>query len=157
MFSTCRSLQTGLILLALGACSKEPTPTQSAPLTPAIAPTNDVAANARTFSGRINAAGIEATYDATFEDGERVRIAEQRADSRKGEYQLRGARLLHYSGGGLSSADAIELRFNLQGVLELATSGNGGAVPAEEISAIRERAQLLRSHALAQKTTRDHY
>ena len=156
MFSTCRSLQTGLILLALGACSKEPTTTQSVPLTPAIAPTNDAAANARTLSGRINAAGIEATYEATFGEQERVRIAEQRAD-RRGEYELRGARLLHYSGSGLSSADAIELRFSLQGVLELAKSGSGGTVPQEEISAIRERAQLLRSHALVQKTTRDHY
>lgn len=157
MFSTCRSLQTGLILLALGGCSKEPTAPQGAPLTPAITQTNDVAANARTLGGHINAAGIEATYEATFEDEERMRIAELRADSRKGEYELRGARLLHYSGSGLSSADAIELRFSLQGVLELAKSGSGGTVPQEEISAIRERAQLLRSHALAQKTTRDHY
>ena len=157
MFSTCRSLQTGLILLALGACSKEPTTTQSAPLTPAIAPTNDAAANSRTLGGRINAAGIEATYEATFAEDERVRIAEQRADSRRGEYELRGARLLHYSGNGLSSADDIELRFSLQGVLELAKSVSGGTVSQEEISAIRERAQLLRSHALAQKTTRDHY
>jgi hypothetical protein len=157
MFSTCRSLQTGLILLALGGCSKEPPAPQSAPLTPAITPTNDVAANARTLSGYINAAGIEATYEAMFEDEERMRIAELRADSRKGEYELRGARLLHYSGSGLSSADAIELRFSLQGVLELAKWGSGGTVPQEEISAIRERAQLLRSHALAQKTTRDHY
>jgi len=30
-------------------------------------------------------------------------------------------------------------------------------VPAAEVSAIRERAQLLRSHALAQRTTRDHH
>jgi hypothetical protein len=157
MFSTCRSLQTGLILLALGACSKQPTMTQSAPLTPAIALTNESAANAPTLNGRINAAGIAATYEATFDEGERVRITEQRADSRQGEYELRGARLLHYSGSGLSSADAIELRFSLQGVLELAKSGTGGTVPQEEISAIRERAQLLRSHALAQKTTRDHY
>jgi hypothetical protein len=157
MFSTCRSLQTGLILLALGACSKQPTTTQNAPLTPALAPTIEVAVTAPKLSGRINAAGIEATYEATFEEQERLRISEQRADSRKGEYELRGARLLHYSGSGLSSADAIELRFSLQGVLELAKSGSGGTVPQEEISAIRERAQLLRSHALAQKTTRDHY
>ena len=157
MFSTCRSLQTGLILLALGACSKEPATTQSAPITPAIAPTNEAAANARTLSGSIVAAGIAATYEATFEDNERIRIAEQRADSRKGEYELRGARLLHYSGGGLSSADAIELRFTLQGVLEHAKSGSGGEVSQEEISAIRERAQLLRSHALTQKSTQDHH
>ncbi len=86
-----------------------------------------------------------------------MRIAELRADSRKGEYELRGARLLQYSGEGLTSADTIELRFSLQGVLEAAKSGSGGGVSQEEISAIRERAQLLRSHALAQKTTRDHY
>jgi hypothetical protein len=157
MFSTCRSLQTGLILLALGACSKEPTEPQRASPTPAITQTNDVAANARTFSGHINAAGIEATYEAAFEEEERMHISELRADSRKGEYELRGARLLHYSGGGLTNTDAIELRFSLQGVLELAKAANGGAVSQEEISAIRERAQILRSHALAQKTTRDHY
>ena len=110
-----------------------------------------------TLSSRINAAGIAATYEATFEEGERVRIAEQRADSRNGEYEFRGARLLHYSGGGLSSADAIELRFDLQGALTAREVGRGGTVPPEEISAIRERAQLLRSHALAQKTTRDHH
>ena len=33
----------------------------------------------------------------------------------------------------------------------------GGEVPPEEVGAIRERAQLLRSHALAQKTNHDHY
>jgi hypothetical protein len=109
-----------------------------------------------TLSGSINAAGIEATYEATFAKGEQVRIAEQRADSRKGEYEFRGARLLHYSGSGVSIPDAIELRFNLQGALELAKAGSG-SVPPEEISKIRERGALLRSHALAQKTTRDHH
>lgn len=156
MFSACRSLQTGLILLALGACSKEPAPPASAPLAAAIPQAPDTAAAAHTVSSRINATGMEATYKATFEEGERLRIAEERADSRSGEYEFRGARLLHYSGGGLSSPDAIELRFDLQGALTLSKAG-AGAVPAEEISAIRERAQLLRSHALAQKTTRDHH
>jgi hypothetical protein len=155
MFSTCRSLQTGLILLALGACSKQPTPPPSAPLVTArtAAATPGVALK---VSSQLNAAGIAATYDATFEDGEHMRIAEQRADARNGEYEFRGARLLHYSGSGLSSAEPIELRFNLQGALELAKSGNGTVRP-EEISAIRERAQLLRSHALAQKSTQDHH
>jgi hypothetical protein len=156
MFRTCRSLQTGLILLALGACSKEPAPPQSTPLTPAITPAKAATADAHTLSGQLNAAGITAKYDATFEDGERLRIVEQRADSRTGEYEFRGARLLHYSGRGLSAASPIELRFNLQGALELATAA-GGTVPPEEISAIRERAQLLRSHALAQKTSHNHY
>jgi hypothetical protein len=156
MFRTCRSLQTGLILLALGACSKEPAPPQSTPLAPTIAPAKSATANAPTLSGQLNAAGIAAKYDATFADGEQLRIVEQRADSRTGEYQFRGARLLHYSGSGLKSADSIELRFNLQGAVESA-QGATGAVSPEEISAIRERAQLLRSHALAQKNNHNHY
>ncbi len=47
MFSTCRSLQTGLILLALGACSKEPAPPQIAPLAPAATPAQESSANMR--------------------------------------------------------------------------------------------------------------
>jgi hypothetical protein len=155
MFSICRSLQTGLILLALGACSKQPTPPPSAPLVTAPAEAATPAA-ALKVSSHLNAAGIAATYDATFEQGEQMRIAEQRADSRNGEYEFRGARLLRYSGNGLSIAEPIELRFGLQGALELAKSGSG-TVPPEEISAIRERAQLLRSHALAQKSNHSHY
>jgi hypothetical protein len=161
MFSTCRSLQTGLILLALGACSKQPAPPPSAPLVTAVPQTyekttHDTKAGAPTISSHINAAGLAASYEASFEDNERLRIAEQRADSRSGEYEFRGARLLHYSGGGLSSPDAIELQFDLNGALTLSKAGTG-PVPAEEVSAVRERAQLLRSHALAQKSIRDHH
>jgi hypothetical protein len=159
MFSTCRSLQTGLILLALGACSKEPPtpPPPSTPLVTAPAPAPELAAApANTLSSHINAAGIAATYEATFGEQEQLRIAEQRADSRHGEYEFRGGRLLHYSGSGLSSAEPIEVGFDLQGVMTLSKAGSG-PVPAAEVSAIRERAQLLRSHALAQKTSRDHH
>jgi hypothetical protein len=149
MFSTCRGLQTGLILLALGACSQESPAPPTEPLVAATPQSHDTPANARTVSSHINAAGIAATYAATFGAEQHVRIAEHRADSRNGEYEFRGARLLRYSGSGLSSADPIELRFDLQGALTLSKAGTG-AVPAEEVSAIRERAQLLRSHALAQ-------
>jgi hypothetical protein len=156
MFRTCRSLQTGLILLALGACSKEPMAPQNTPLAPPSTATRTATANAPALRGQINAAGLAAKYAATFADGEQLRIVEQRADSRAGEYEFRGARLLHYSGAGLSSAEPIELRFNLQGAVEVAKSSAGTVAPAE-ISAIRERAQLLRSHALAQKTNHNHY
>ena len=111
---------------------------------------------AETLSSHINAMGIAATYAATFGAQEQLRIAERRANSRNGAYEFRGARLLHYSGSGLSSAEPIELRFDLQGALTLSKAGSG-PVPPAEISAIRERAQLLRSHALAQKTSRDHH
>ncbi len=163
MFSTCRSLQTGLILLALGACSKE-TPTSPSPSTPLVTapapasqpPGPSDIGPAETLSSHINAMGIAATYAATFGAQEQLRIAERRANSRNGAYEFRGARLLHYSGSGLSSAEPIELRFDLQGALTLSKAGSG-PVPPAEISAIRERAQLLRSHALAQKTSRDHH
>ena len=157
MFSTCRSLQTGLILLVLGACSKQaPAPTPETPLVAAAPQTQKPFVAAETISNRINAAGIAATYEATFTAEQQVRIVEQRADSRNGTYDFHGARLLHYSGSGLSTADPIELRFDLQGALTLSKAG-AGAVPAEEVSAIRERAQLLRSHALAQRSSRDHH
>ena len=158
MFRTCRSLQTGLILLALGGCSKEPpTPTPpSTSLVTAPAPAPQPAAPADIVRSHINAAGIDATYEATFGAQQQLRIAEQRADSRNGEYEFRGARLLHYSGSGLASAEPIELEFDLQGVLTRSKAGSGPVTPAE-ISAIRQRAQLLRSHALAQKTRRDHH
>jgi hypothetical protein len=157
MFSTCRTLQTGLILLVLSACSKEaPTPAPGTPLVAAAPQTQSAPAPAETLSSHINAAGIAATYEATFGAQQQVHIVEQRSDSRNGEYEFRGARLLHYSGSGLSSANPIELRFDLQGAITL-SKGGAGAVPAEEVSAIRERAQLLRSHALAQKTSRDHH
>jgi hypothetical protein len=157
MFSTCRRLQTSLILLALGACSKEaPAPAPSTPLVAVARQTPAAPAPAETLNSHINAAGIAATYKATFGAQQQVSIVEERADSRNGEYEFRGARLLHYSGSGLSSPDPIELRFDLQGVLTLSKAG-AGPVPPAEVSAIRERAQLLRSHALAQKTSRDHH
>jgi hypothetical protein len=158
MFRTCRSLQTGLILLALGACSKEPpaAPPPSTPLVAAMPQAPDVAADERAVRSHVNAAGIAATYEATFGTEQQLRIAEQRADSRNGEYEFRGARLLHYSGSGLASPGPIELRFDPHGVLTV-SKADAGAVPTEEVSAIRQRAQLLRSHALAQKASREHH
>ena len=160
MFRTCRTLQTGLLLLALGACSKEP-PTPSTPLVTAAPQTRAASADAQpavteTVSSHVNVAGVAATYDATFAAGQLHSIVEQRSDAHRGEYQFRGARLLHYVGSGLANPDPIELRFDLQGALTSAKAGSG-TVAAEEISAIRERAQLLRSHALAQRSTRDHH
>jgi hypothetical protein len=160
MFSTCRSLQTGLILLALGACSKEPAPPAQTPSTPlvAVAPqAPQTQAVVETLEAHIKTAGATANYRATFQDNERVRIAEQRAGgSHNGLYEFRGARLLHYSGDGLWTTTKIELEFDLNGALKSAKA-DVGTVPAEEISALRERAQLLRSHALAHRSTRDHH
>lgn len=156
MFSTCRSLQTGLILLALGACSKQPEPAPGTPLVAAVPQTNAAQAAEETLDSSINAAGLAASYQATFGANESVRIAEQRADSHTGNYEFRGARLLRYSGGGLSRPAQIALEFDLSGALTL-SKADAGPVSSQEIALVRERAQLLRSHALAQRTSRDHH
>ena len=153
MFSTCRSLQTGLILLALGACSKEPAPPQIAPLAPAV----DACARVICERAKVSATSTQRESQRRTtrhsRKAERLRIAEQRADSRNGEYEFRGARLLHYSGSGLSSRGAESSCASICRARWSWRSRRSGTVPPEEISAIRERAQLLRSHALAQKTT----
>jgi hypothetical protein len=158
MFSICRSNQTraGLaclvvILLGMVACSREQETTQTEPMvTPqSAAPAGDV------LEGEITTGGMQATYRATFMDNQLRRIGETRASSGEGEYQFQGARLMSYAGGPLSGAGPIEIQFNLQGAVTMSRAPSG-AVSPEEIAAIRTRAQLLRSHALAQRATRAH-
>jgi hypothetical protein len=61
--------------------------------------------------------------------------------------------LLRYQGAKVSEPAQLDLQFDLQGTLQ---SGQGPDVSDEEIAAIRARAQLLRSHALAQRASRSH-
>lgn len=162
---TCSSRAIGSFIAALAlsmafGCSKQPTPS-SAPaqplVTPSVAtaksPTNDV------LTSSINAAGIPATYQASFAGAELERIEETRgdhsADAGRNTYEFLGARLMKYSGASLSDDAKIELEFSTRGTLNIARS-DSREVTAEEISAIRSRAQLLRSHALAQQSTRSH-
>ena len=100
-----------------------------------------------------------ATYAAAFADGQLKRIAEERkpagAPARHANYVFYGARLIEYSGAALQSDATLELRFDMQGGIESA-SGSAGQPADAEINAIRNRAQLLRSHALARRATRGH-
>jgi hypothetical protein len=102
---------------------------------------------------------VAATYRASFEEGQLKRIAEERkpqgAAARRGQYVFYGARLIEYSGAALQSDATLELHFDMQGGLMSAT-GSAGKPDDIELSAIRNRAQLLRSHALARKSTRGH-
>lgn len=102
---------------------------------------------------------VAATYRASFEEGQLKRIAEERkpqgAAARRGKYVFYGARLIEYSGAALQSDATLELRFDMQGGLMSAT-GSAGQPNDGEVSAIRNRAQLLRSHALARKSVRGH-
>jgi hypothetical protein len=137
------------------ACSKEQPAAPSAPLVeqraadPASTPTD-------VFRGSFAPGGIAATYRATFSDGQIQTLEETRkATSQSGTYEYRGARLMKYRGAALGSNDDIELEFDLQGKVLVARAGDK-AVSAEEITAIRDRAQSLRSHAVAQHAVQGH-
>jgi hypothetical protein len=102
---------------------------------------------------------VAATYRASFEAGQLKRIAEERkpegAAARRGKYVFYGARLIEYSGAALQSDATLELHFDMQGGL-VSAAGSAGKPDDAELSALRNRAQLLRSHALARKSTRGH-
>lgn len=145
-------------LLALAGCSKE----SAAPATPLVeqAAVDPPAAQLEEFRGSLAPGGIAATYNATFSGNQIKAIAESRRPSetepaQTGEYEFYGARLIKYQGAALHSAQNIELQFDVQGKLLVARAGEK-TVSAEEISAIRDRAQSLRSHAVAQRAVRGH-
>jgi DNA-binding transcriptional regulator YdaS (Cro superfamily) len=169
MFSICRSDQTrrglaclAVILLAIAACSRDQNssgdPQSAAPLVELQSPAPG-ARTADVLVSEITAGGIRATYRATFADDQLRRIGETRAvnasDQTESVYEFQGARLLSYLGAQLNGAGSIEIRFNLQGAVTMSRAA-GGEVTPQEIAAIRTRAQLLRSHALAQRATRAH-
>jgi hypothetical protein len=145
-------------LIAIAGCSKEPV--SSAPLVEQSAAdrkaTAHKAAGLDEFRGSFAPGGIAAEYRATFSDNQIQTIEETRtADARTADYKFQGARLLKYQGAALGSADQVQLEFDLQGKVLVARAGDKDASP-EQISAIRDRAQSLRSHAVAQYAVRGH-
>jgi hypothetical protein len=150
-----------MLAVALSAsCSKQPppdaaTPVHDAPLV--TAPSAPASAPAQTLKGELTTGGTSVSYEASFAGGQLARISEIRGTpdpARNGEYDFYGARLLHYKGAALSDGAAIELEFNMNGALTATHAAR--AVTAEEVAAIRTRADLLRNHALAQQSVRSH-
>jgi hypothetical protein len=145
-----------VMLVSVVGCSEEASerPRQSAdnpPLVTAPAPAEQAPIHTE-------AGGVPATYIPYYENGSLLRIAEERrpsGESQPGQYEFHGARLTRYSGASLKGQGPVELEFNLQGAL-IASRGASGSVSDDEVAAVRSRANLLRSHALAQKTTRTH-
>jgi hypothetical protein len=108
------------------------------------------------LTAKLDAAGIPAKYTAHFDGDKLTRIDEVRnADGRQGEYEFYGARLVKYSGVATASAANLLIEFDMQGTVASAQA-DPSPMAHSEINAIRERAQLLRSHALAQRDTRTH-
>lgn len=142
----------------VAACSKESTP-PSAPATPPLVEqraADPPAARIDEFRGNSAPGGIAASYRATFSNGQIQTLEETREpNAQTGAYEFLGARLMKYQGAALSSAQQIELAFDQQGKVLVNRAGDK-AVSPEEISAIRDRAQSLRSHALAHRDVSGH-
>lgn len=144
-------------LLLAAACSKEPKPatTPSKPLVEQSA-ADPAQGSTDEFHGSFAPGGVAATYNAKFKEGKIQSLEETRqATSQTAIYEFLGARLMKYSGAALNSSDSIELEFDQQGKLLKAKAGDK-EVSVEEITAIRDRAQSLRSHAVSQYAMKGH-
>jgi hypothetical protein len=151
-----RTVALGFVacVLFVGCSEKAPppvTPETSAPM----AESQPDAANVT--RSKLNAHGVPTQYAAEFDAEKLVKITEERTSGSgatlDGEYTFQGARLLRYRGAKVQQEGQLDLQFDLQGVLQ---SGRGPDVTDEDIATIRDRAQLLRSHALAQRAARGH-
>lgn len=126
-------------------------------------------ANEPPLEGSLATAGTVSRYTAQFQDDKLISIQEERdagAGGKAGaEYQFKEGRLLRYAElgqrAGPSGSVRIELDFAFDDTGELLaatkTVDDVGAKPDEaEIHAARNRAELLRNHALAQRASREH-
>ena len=137
----------------MAACGNSENQTTQQPLVTSAAQSE--AANAKIA---IEANGISGSYTPHYEGDQLVEIREERSGANgtvQGRYQFRGARLMHYDGAGFEDDDALSAEFNLDGTLVAARKSDGQAAE-EEIVQVRRRAQLLRSHALAQHASKMH-
>lgn len=148
-----------MLIAVLWGCSREQTSASQsgAAITPSV--DQHQATPADVLTARVSAGGIPTTYQAYFTAGQLTRVSETRASAAgetvRGDYEFRGARLLKYIGPSVRGTSVLELEFDLQGRVVVSRAGAGTA-GAEEISEVRGRAQLLRSHALTQRATRSH-
>lgn len=144
--------------ILVAACSKESSTPSSTPSTPLVeqSAADPTVTRVEEFSNKFAPGGIEGNYVATFSDGQITALEETRQpNAQTGAYEFRGARLMKYRGAALASTANIELEFDMQGKVVVARAGDE-EVNAAEISAIRDRAQSLRSHAVAHHDMRGH-
>ena len=95
-------------------------------------------------------------YNAYFDGSQLSQIDEAPLDAQApvAEYHFRGARLLKYSRADAAGETTI-LELDERGRVQRALAGTR-ALATTEVDVIRTRAQLLRSHALAQQASRMH-
>jgi hypothetical protein len=142
-----------LLTLPLAGCSKPPSG-KTGPLVTAPASHEGSSVRAALTLGT-----SQSKYTAHVQNGRIASIDEARStqDGRttQGTYSFYEARLVKYSGDGLVSLGHEEVEFDLQGAIKQSRS-DAGTPSAAEIDAIRNRAELLRSHALTQQTVQAH-
>jgi hypothetical protein len=162
LLSALRRRAPGLAFIAvLVGCSPEEQPAPQTPITPAIqgAQNPRFTDTDQILSAELTASGAPTSYDAHFTNGQLTRIEESRARKpegfARGDYEFQGARLLKYTGAPLEGDGLFALELDLQGRILDARIDERAASP-EEVNAVRARAQLLRSHALAQSASRAH-
>jgi hypothetical protein len=150
---TC-ALNALVLTLAFAGCSKAP-PSPSAPLV--TAPDQD--SDAQSIRASLTSNAIRSTYTAHMKSGRIQSIDEERSSATlpaaRGTYSFCEARLLRYRGDAIGGAGSIEVEFDLHGAIKSSHAATGAA-SAEQIAAIRNRAELLRSHALARQAMQVH-
>jgi hypothetical protein len=137
----------------MAACGNSDNQTTQQPLVTTAAQTEPAKAKIA-----IEAGGTSGSYTPHYEGDRLVEIREERSGANgtvQGRYQFRGARLMRYEGAGFEDDHMLSAEFNLEGRLVAARKGDGQAAE-EEIIQVRRRAQLLRSHALAQHASKMH-
>ncbi|MFC4309571.1 hypothetical protein ACFPN2_10815 [Steroidobacter flavus] len=157
LWFSARRLALAIVASLLTACSKEPAPAPM-PSTPLVEQraADPVQKPTTEFRGSFAPGGIAATYRARFSEGKIQSLEETRkASSQTGTYEFLGARLMKYHGAALTSNETVELEFDEQGKVIKARVGDKEA-STEEITAIRDRAQSLRSHAVSQYAVKGH-
>lgn len=146
--------------VTLSGCTEHPSsaPTPPSNADTAGATTPDPAAD--TVKANASPGGVPTAYVAYFDAGQLQRITETRqpegAGAARGEYVFYGARLMRYRGAALHNGASIELNFDTQGVLTSSNTNASTPIGDEEVGTIRNRAQLLRSVALARRSTQSH-
>lgn len=169
-----RAILALIAAITLSSCTEQPSPAAAPVARPTVnteaAAAADPATDPRdTVKANASPGGVPTAYVAYFDAGQLQRITETRkpqgikpqgADAAKGEYVFYGARLTQYRGAALndgsSGGSGIELKFDMQGALTASNPGAGDPISDEEVGAIRNRAQLLRSVALARRATQSH-
>ena len=141
------------VISTMAGCGKREEQTAQVPLVTAAAENETAMPKIE-----IEAGSRSASYTPHYEGDQLVEIREERSGANgvvRGRYEFRGARLMRYEGASFQDDGELSAEFSLEGALLAARKGEGQA-PDEELVQLRRRAQLLRSHALAQQASKTH-